>query len=48
MVTTKEVKHCKNAKTLVVNDSVKHKTKEFVKKYMGKFAGRTYAPSPPH
>ncbi|CAG7725604.1 unnamed protein product [Allacma fusca] len=46
MVTTKEVKHCKNAKTLVVNDSVRHKTKEFVKKYMGKFAGRDYEPSP--
>lgn len=30
----KELKHCKSIENLVVSDAVKHKSKEFVKKYL--------------
>ena len=36
-VLAKELKHCRNIEDLVVNDSVKHKAKDFIKKYMTKF-----------
>lgn len=36
-VLAKELKHCRNIEDLVVNDSVKHKAKDFIKKYMVKF-----------
>ena len=36
-VLAKELKHCRNIQDLVVNDSVKHKAKDFIKKYMAKF-----------
>lgn len=38
----KELKHCDNTiNVLVVTDSVKQKSKEFIRKYMGKF-GKVY------
>ena len=40
-VLAKELKHCRNIVDLVVNDSVRHKAKDFIKKYMTKF-GPTY------
>ena len=30
----KELKHCRLTENLTVSDAVKHKSKEFVKKYM--------------
>lgn len=33
----KELKHCRNVADLVCNDNVKHKARDFVKKYMAKF-----------
>ena len=36
-VLAKELKHCRKIEDLVVNDSVKHKAKDFIKKYMTKF-----------
>lgn len=36
-VLAKELKHCRNIEELVVNESVKHKAKDFIKKYMTKF-----------
>lgn len=42
----KELKHSREGKTLEVTDSVKHKTKEYVKKFMGRFGSNNYAPSP--
>jgi len=40
-VMLKELKHCRNVHELECNDSVKHKARDFVKKYMAKF-GTTY------
>jgi histone-lysine N-methyltransferase SETD2 len=40
-VMLKELKHCRNVSDLVCNDNVKHKARDFVKKYMAKF-GVTY------
>ena len=31
---TKELKQCRNIEDLVVNDSVKHKANDFIKKFM--------------
>lgn len=36
-VMAKELKHCRNVEDLECNDNVKHKAKDFVKKYMAKF-----------
>ena len=44
-ITLKELKRCQDGKTLIVSESVKHKTKEYVKKYMAKFPGN-YVKSP--
>lgn len=41
-VLVKELKHCRNVEDLECNDNVKHKAKDFIKKYMSKF-GETYA-----
>lgn len=38
----KELKHCKHIEDLTCNESVKSKSKEFIKKYMAKF-GDTYS-----
>ncbi|KAL7307715.1 hypothetical protein TKK_0000390 [Trichogramma kaykai] len=40
-VLAKELKHCKSVDELECNDSVKHKAKDFVRKYMSKF-GEVY------
>ena len=45
-IALKELKRCRDGKSLVVNESVKHKTKEYVKKYMAKYEGRDYVKSP--
>jgi len=37
----KEIKHSKDGKTIIVNESVKHKTKEYVRKYMARFQGKS-------
>jgi len=37
MVLEKELKHCRHVEDLEVNENVKSKAKEFVKKYMTKF-----------
>ncbi|KAK2495114.1 hypothetical protein MC885_007787 [Smutsia gigantea] len=42
-IMNKELKHCKSPEDLECNDSVKHKTKEYMKKYMQKF-GAVYKP----
>eukprot|EP00062_Callorhinchus_milii_P025244 gi/632986012/ref/XP_007910004.1/ PREDICTED: histone-lysine N-methyltransferase SETD2 isoform X2 [Callorhinchus milii] len=42
-VMNKELKQCKNPEDLECNENVKHKTKEYIKKYMQKF-GATYKP----
>jgi histone-lysine N-methyltransferase SETD2 len=39
----KELKYCKNPEDLECNENVKHKTKEYIKKYMQKF-GAVYKP----
>lgn len=36
-VMAKELKHCRNIEDLECNENVKHKAKDFVKKYMAKF-----------
>ena len=36
-VYAKEMKHCKHHEDLEVNENVKAKAKDYVKKYMGKF-----------
>ncbi|KAG8042547.1 hypothetical protein G9C98_005181 [Cotesia typhae] len=36
-VLAKELKHCKSVDELQCNENVKHKAKDFVRKYMGKF-----------
>ncbi|XP_076351789.1 SET domain containing 2 isoform X2 [Tachypleus tridentatus] len=36
-VMAKELKHCKNVEDLECNESVKHKTKDFIFKYMSKY-----------
>jgi histone-lysine N-methyltransferase SETD2 len=48
-VMSKELKYCRHAEDLEVNENVKAKAKEFVRKYMSKF-GSTYkkAHSPIH
>lgn len=48
-VMAKELKYCRNVEDLECNDNVKHKTKDFVKKYMIKF-GPVYkkAATSPH
>lgn len=33
----KELKHCRSVDELECNENVKHKAKDFVRKYMGKF-----------
>jgi hypothetical protein len=39
-VLTKELKHCQQMSTVLkATESVKCKTKEYIKKYMGKFEG---------
>jgi len=40
-VLDKELKHCRHHEDLEVNENVKFKAKEFVKKYMAK-SGSTY------
>ncbi|KPP76283.1 histone-lysine N-methyltransferase SETD2-like [Scleropages formosus] len=42
-VMNKELKSCKNPEDLECNENVKHKTKEYIKKYMQKF-GPVYRP----
>ncbi|KFO72629.1 Histone-lysine N-methyltransferase SETD2, partial [Cuculus canorus] len=42
-VMNKELKYCKNPEDLECNENVKHKTKEYIKKYMQKF-GALYKP----
>ncbi|XP_062424656.1 histone-lysine N-methyltransferase SETD2 [Rhea pennata] len=42
-VMNKELKYCKNPEDLECNENVKHKTKEYIKKYMQKF-GVIYKP----
>ncbi|XP_053322620.1 histone-lysine N-methyltransferase SETD2 [Spea bombifrons] len=42
-VMNKELKYCKNPEDLDCNENVKHKTKEYIKKYMQKF-GTVYKP----
>uniref|UniRef100_A0A6P8QJU7 [histone H3]-lysine(36) N-trimethyltransferase n=1 Tax=Geotrypetes seraphini TaxID=260995 RepID=A0A6P8QJU7_GEOSA len=42
-VMNKELKYCKNPEDLECNENVKHKTKEYIKKYMQKF-GTVYRP----
>lgn len=42
-VMNKELKSCKNPEDLECNENVKHKTKEYIKKYMQKF-GNIYRP----
>ncbi|CAJ0963145.1 unnamed protein product [Ranitomeya imitator] len=42
-VMNKELKYCKNPEDLDCNENVKHKTKEYIKKYMQKF-GTIYKP----
>ncbi|XP_056661169.1 histone-lysine N-methyltransferase SETD2 isoform X1 [Monodelphis domestica] len=42
-VMNKELKYCKNPEDLECNENVKHKTKEYIKKYMQKF-GTVYKP----
>ena len=37
----KELKHCRNIEDLEVNENVKHKAKEYIKKYMGRY-GKYY------
>jgi hypothetical protein len=44
-IVTKELKN-KEGKPLEVTDSVKHKTKEYIKKFMGRFGSSNYLPSP--
>lgn len=39
----KELKACKNPEDLECNENVKHKTKEYIKKYMLRF-GSVYRP----
>lgn len=36
-VMLKELKHCRKVSDLTCNDSVKHKAREYIKKYMAKF-----------
>uniref|UniRef100_T1IP88 [histone H3]-lysine(36) N-trimethyltransferase n=1 Tax=Strigamia maritima TaxID=126957 RepID=T1IP88_STRMM len=36
-VLAKELKHCRKIEELEISDNVKHKAKDFVRKYMGKF-----------
>lgn len=36
-VMAKELKYCKNVEDLECNENVKHKAKDFVRKYMSKF-----------
>lgn len=42
-VMNKELKACKNPEDLECNENVKHKTKEYIKKYMQRF-GTVYRP----
>lgn len=37
------MKHCKSSDSLIVSDAVKHKSKDFVRKYMSKY-GPFYRP----
>lgn len=39
----KESKHCKSVDDLKCTDTVKHKAKDYVKKYMGRY-GTNYKP----
>ncbi|KAF3425972.1 hypothetical protein E2986_11979 [Frieseomelitta varia] len=43
-VLAKELKHCKSVDELQCNENVKHKAKDFVRKYMSKF-GAVYQKS---
>ncbi|XP_072181261.1 uncharacterized protein [Diadema setosum] len=40
-IMAKELKHCRNIEDLEVNENVKHKAKEYIKKYMGRY-GKVY------
>ncbi|MEQ2171575.1 Histone-lysine N-methyltransferase setd2, partial [Goodea atripinnis] len=42
-VMNKELKACNNPEDLECNENVKHKTKEYIKKYMQRF-GSVYRP----
>jgi histone-lysine N-methyltransferase SETD2 len=41
----KELRHCLNVEDLECNDNVKHKAKDFIRKYMSKF-GAVYKRPP--
>lgn len=45
-IMTKELKHIREGKALEVTESIKVKTKEYVKKYMARFANSNYLRSP--
>nr|XP_054752498.1 histone-lysine N-methyltransferase SETD2-like [Lytechinus pictus] len=44
-IMAKELKHCRNIEDLEVNENVKHKAKEYIKKYMGRY-GKLYKKDP--
>ncbi|XP_071942305.1 uncharacterized protein [Antedon mediterranea] len=44
-IMAKELKHCKNMEDLEVNANVKHKAKEYIRKYMGRY-GSLYRKEP--
>ncbi|XP_033101978.1 uncharacterized protein LOC117105068 isoform X2 [Anneissia japonica] len=44
-IMAKELKHCKNMEDLEVNSNVKHKAKEYIRKYMGRY-GSLYRKEP--
>jgi hypothetical protein len=45
-IVTKELKQFKGGKPLEVTEGVRTKTKEYVKKFMGRFGNTNYIPSP--
>lgn len=44
-VMLKELKHCRSVEDLECNDNVKHKARDFIKKYMAKFGPVYQRPS---
>lgn len=42
----KELKHSREGRPLEVTEGVKQKTKEYIKKFMGRFGTSNYIPSP--
>lgn len=44
-IMAKELKHCRNIEDLEVNENVKHKAKEYIRKYMGRY-GKLYKKDP--